>query len=256
MTESPAPMPADDAIVVNERITIPRGELAFRASRAGGPGGQHVNTSSTRVELIWNFHRSGAVDAVRARLLEKLVNRLDGEGLRVVSSSKRSQLQNRGSGEAVAELVRNALVVKKAAAPRSQPAARRRSGWTKRSAAARPTSSDEELEVGIPYRIPYRIQIPARGKSICRYVFRGSRPRSFDHASAPPARGGPRFRRAKMGSWRTRARTPRDTVCDTVFPVVAAHFRSAPPPRRTGWPCFARARARSTRAFLRRAAGA
>lgn len=117
MTESPLPIPADDAIVVNDRITIPRGELAFRASRAGGPGGQHVNTSSTRVELIWNFRRSGAVDdAIRTTLAEKLVNRLDKDGaLRVVSSSKRSQLQNREAAEAkLAELVRNALVVQKA----------------------------------------------------------------------------------------------------------------------------------------------
>lgn len=117
MTESTQPFPADDALVINERITIPRGELAFRASRAGGPGGQHVNTSSTRVELIWDFCRSGAVDAsTRATLTQKLVNRLDKDGaLRVVSSSKRSQLQNRQAAESkLAELVRNALVVKKA----------------------------------------------------------------------------------------------------------------------------------------------
>lgn len=117
MTEPPQPLPAGDAIVVNDRITIPRGELAFRASRAGGPGGQHVNTSSTRVELIWDFRRSGAVDeATRSILSEKLVNRLDKDGaLRVVSSSKRSQLQNRDAAESkLAELVRNALIVKKA----------------------------------------------------------------------------------------------------------------------------------------------
>ena len=117
MTEAPHPVPGDDAIVVNDRITIPRGEVAFRASRAGGPGGQHVNTSSTRVELTWNFRRSSAVDdATRATLSERLVNRLDKDGaLRVVSSSKRSQLQNREAAESkLAELVRNALVVKKA----------------------------------------------------------------------------------------------------------------------------------------------
>ena len=117
MTEAPHPGPGDAAIVVNDRITIPRGEVAFRASRAGGPGGQHVNTSSTRVELTWNFRRSSAVDdATRATLSERLVNRLDKDGaLRVVSSSKRSQLQNREAAESkLAELVRNALVVKKA----------------------------------------------------------------------------------------------------------------------------------------------
>ncbi|MBA3889868.1 MAG: aminoacyl-tRNA hydrolase [Gemmatimonadaceae bacterium] len=105
--------PPDDVLVVNDRIAIPRGELSFRASRAGGPGGQHVNTSSTRVELLWDFRRSGVLDdATRSTLASKLVNRLDRDGaLRVVSSSKRSQLQNRQAAEAkLAELVRHALV--------------------------------------------------------------------------------------------------------------------------------------------------
>lgn len=113
----PEPLATADTLVVNERIAIPKGELSFRASRAGGPGGQHVNTSSTRVELLWDFRRSGAIDdATRKLLAAKLVNRLDREGaLRVVSSSKRSQLQNREAAESkLAELVRNALVIQKA----------------------------------------------------------------------------------------------------------------------------------------------
>lgn len=116
MTTPPPPIPGSDALVVNERITIPRGELVFRASRAGGPGGQHVNTSSTRVELLWDFSRSAAIDGeTRARLLEKLAARLDSDGmLRVVASSARSQLQNREAAEAkLAELIRQALVVRK-----------------------------------------------------------------------------------------------------------------------------------------------
>lgn len=114
---TPAPLPESDALVVNERISIPRGELVFRASRAGGPGGQHVNTSSTRVELLWDFAHSGAIDdATRATLLEKLAARLDSAGhLRVVASAERSQRQNREAAEAkLAELVRNALRVRKA----------------------------------------------------------------------------------------------------------------------------------------------
>lgn len=116
MTTPPLPLPDSDALVVNDQITIPRGELTFRATRAGGPGGQHVNTSSTRIELLWDFMHSTAVDdATRARLLEKLAARLDGEGmLRVVASSARSQLQNREEAEAkLAQLVRQALVVRK-----------------------------------------------------------------------------------------------------------------------------------------------
>lgn len=114
---TPPPLPDSDALVVDERIAIPRGELVFRASRAGGPGGQHVNTSSTRVELLWDFRRSVAIDdAIRAKLAEKLATRLDSEGhLRVVASAERSQRQNREAAEAkLAELVRGALRVRKA----------------------------------------------------------------------------------------------------------------------------------------------
>jgi protein subunit release factor A len=41
--------PAEGAVVVSRSLVIPRTELRVRVSRAGGPGGQHVNTSSTRV---------------------------------------------------------------------------------------------------------------------------------------------------------------------------------------------------------------
>lgn len=114
---APAPLPESSALVVNDRIAIPRGELVFRASRAGGPGGQHVNTSSTRVELLWDFARSVAIDdTTRATLATKLAARLDSEGqVRIVASSKRSQLQNREAAETkLAELIREALVVRKA----------------------------------------------------------------------------------------------------------------------------------------------
>jgi ribosome-associated protein len=108
---------SEDRLVVNERVAIPRSELVYRATRSGGPGGQHVNTSSTRIELLWNFARSRALDdASRARIAEKLAGRLDAEGnVRVVSSDRRSQQQNReAADERLAELVRRALVVPKA----------------------------------------------------------------------------------------------------------------------------------------------
>jgi ribosome-associated protein len=110
----------DDALVVNERVRIPRQELAARASRAGGAGGQHVNTSSTRIEILWNVRDSTAVDdETRARLMEKLSTRIDGDGvIRVVASDRRSQRQNRESAEGrLAELVRKALVVQKKRRP-------------------------------------------------------------------------------------------------------------------------------------------
>jgi ribosome-associated protein len=105
---------------VTSTVGIPRAELEYRASRAGGAGGQHVNTSSTRIELRWNPGRSVALDeAARALVVERLASRLDGEGwLRVVSSARRSQQQNREAAETrLAELVRGALRVQKKRRP-------------------------------------------------------------------------------------------------------------------------------------------
>jgi len=105
---------SDGDIVITPALTIPRAELQFRASRAGGPGGQHVNTSSTRVELLWDLSHSTVVsDEQRGRLLTKLAARLDAAGMvRVVASDRRSQSQNRdAAAERLAVLVRQALVV-------------------------------------------------------------------------------------------------------------------------------------------------
>jgi ribosome-associated protein len=106
-----------DLLAINASVAIPRGELAVRATRAGGPGGQHVNTSSTRVELTWNVRASAALtDAQRARAVLALASRLDSDGvLRVVASDTRSQRQNRALAETrLAALVRQALVVPRA----------------------------------------------------------------------------------------------------------------------------------------------
>jgi ribosome-associated protein len=108
------------ALEVTERVAIPRWELEYRATRAGGAGGQHVNTSSTRIELLWNAARSSALDdEQRARVATRLATRIDGEGwLRIVSSTRRSQQQNREAAESrLVELVRGALAVRKRRRP-------------------------------------------------------------------------------------------------------------------------------------------
>ena len=115
------PVPRDDdGLRVNDAVVIPRDELTARASRSGGAGGQHVNTSSTRMEVLWNVRTSRVLtDDQRVRLEEKLASRLDGEGnLRVVASDTRSQLQNRERAETrLAEVVRSALVIPKKRRP-------------------------------------------------------------------------------------------------------------------------------------------
>ena len=119
---------SDDGIVVSPTLTIPASELTFRASRAGGPGGQHVNTSSTRIELLWDVTHSTVVsDEERARLISKLAARLDASGMvRVVASDRRSQAQNKdAAAERLAKLVRQALVVPRKRRPTRPTAASR-----------------------------------------------------------------------------------------------------------------------------------
>ena len=101
---------------VNGRVAIPRDEIETQASRSGGPGGQHVNTSSTRIEVRWNLDLTRALTAEeKARARAKLGTRVDADGtLRVTSSESRSQRRNRDLAERrLAELVRKALVLPK-----------------------------------------------------------------------------------------------------------------------------------------------
>jgi ribosome-associated protein len=101
-----------DLLQIGAAAGLPLGELDFRFSRAGGPGGQHVNTSSTRVELIFDLeHSPSLTDAERARAHRRLRTRLDGEGrVHVVAQDERSQLRNRELAvRRFTELMREAL---------------------------------------------------------------------------------------------------------------------------------------------------
>jgi ribosome-associated protein len=109
-------MPDAAALEVSPELRIPLAELEFRASRSGGPGGQHVNTSSTRVELSWDVAGSPSLTpAQRDWLLRRLASRLDGTGkLRLVSSASRSQLRNREDAtERLRTIVAEGLLVPK-----------------------------------------------------------------------------------------------------------------------------------------------
>ena len=90
-------MTDDRFLTINDTVRIPLSELTFKATRSGGPGGQHVNTSSTQVELWWDLAGSPALsDSERILALERLATRLDGKGrLRLVSSKFRSQHRNK-----------------------------------------------------------------------------------------------------------------------------------------------------------------
>src|SRR5690606_23017052 len=95
--ETDAAVPEHARLRVNDQLSIPLSEIRYRASRSGGPGGQHVNTSSTRVELEFDVGRSAALsETQRARILERLANRIDAAGvLHLSASGSRSQHRNR-----------------------------------------------------------------------------------------------------------------------------------------------------------------
>lgn len=88
---------ADDLVVVNRELSIPTSELQFRFSRSSGPGGQHVNRSETRVELLFDVQKSPSLtEEQRMRLLQRLVRVIDSQGvMHLVSSETRSQFDNR-----------------------------------------------------------------------------------------------------------------------------------------------------------------
>ena len=90
-------MTDDGSIRIDATVAVPASELTFRATRSGGPGGQHVNTSSTRVELTWEIGATGALtEAQRALAMKRLAGRIDGSGVLHMSSSRtRSQARNR-----------------------------------------------------------------------------------------------------------------------------------------------------------------
>ncbi|MBM4193295.1 MAG: aminoacyl-tRNA hydrolase [Gemmatimonadetes bacterium] len=109
--------PSEFGLLVAPGIEIPEAELSVQATRAGGPGGQHVNTSSTRVELVWALATSRVVNSEqRTRIRTTLSGRLDAEGnLRIVASDTRSQRQNRElARRRLVALVAKALKVAKA----------------------------------------------------------------------------------------------------------------------------------------------
>lgn len=76
---------------VTRTCSISLDELEWRFTGSGGPGGQHANTSNTRVELTFDIAASDSLGPrQRTRLIEKL-----GDVVRVTASDRRSQAQNR-----------------------------------------------------------------------------------------------------------------------------------------------------------------
>jgi ribosome-associated protein len=100
-----------DELRVTDRVSIPAGELSWRFSRSGGPGGQGVNTADSRVELSWDLDASVALpDDLKDRARRRLGKRLVDGVLTIAASEHRAQLRNREAAEArLAALLADAI---------------------------------------------------------------------------------------------------------------------------------------------------
>ncbi|MDX1657888.1 MAG: alternative ribosome rescue aminoacyl-tRNA hydrolase ArfB [Nitriliruptorales bacterium] len=114
-------------IRLSRRVSIPEHELEFRTSRSGGPGGQGVNTTASKVELRFDIDASEALShKQKERLHSRLDNRITTDGVLIIQSSEhRSQHQNREAAVArfqavVGEAIQPAKRRKKTRVPRSQ----------------------------------------------------------------------------------------------------------------------------------------
>ncbi|MFD7611818.1 alternative ribosome rescue aminoacyl-tRNA hydrolase ArfB [Streptomyces sp. NPDC059828] len=98
-------------------VSLPEAELMWRFSRSSGPGGQHVNTSDSQVELRFDLAATQALPEVwKARALERLASRLNGGVIAVRASEHRSQWRNRETAA-----VRLAALLAEATAPPPRP---------------------------------------------------------------------------------------------------------------------------------------
>ncbi|MEV8456250.1 alternative ribosome rescue aminoacyl-tRNA hydrolase ArfB [Streptomyces sp. NPDC052095] len=106
--------------VIRGSVSLPEAELMWRFSRSSGPGGQHVNTSDSQVELRFDLAATEALPEVwKERALQRLEGRLVGGVIAVRASEHRSQWRNRETA-----LVRLASLLAEATAP--PPRARRK----------------------------------------------------------------------------------------------------------------------------------
>jgi ribosome-associated protein len=97
---------------INSRLSIPMEEIEISFTRSSGPGGQHVNKTSTQAELSFDLaHSPSIAEQDRAWLLTRLATRLDSSGkLHVNSQSYRSQLRNKEAAlEKLASLIAGAM---------------------------------------------------------------------------------------------------------------------------------------------------
>ena len=104
-------MAADPPLRLNDHLAIPAGELAWRFSRSSGPGGQNVNTTDSRVELVFPLATTPSPPGpLRERALRRLAGQLVDGAVVIAASEHRSQWRNRQAAQQrLIELLRQAI---------------------------------------------------------------------------------------------------------------------------------------------------
>ena len=134
-----------ESIRVTRSVLLPLSEIELRVSRSSGPGGQHAQKSSTRVDALFDVEASSALTDVQKR---RVVARV-GPVLRAVAQDERSQARNRELAvERLVEKLREALAVPRrrvATKPTARARERRLEGKRRRArtkALRRPPSAE------------------------------------------------------------------------------------------------------------------
>jgi ribosome-associated protein len=111
-----------ESIRVSRSVLLPLSEVELRVSRSSGPGGQHAQKSSTRVEAVFDVEGSEALSELQKR---RVVARV-GPVLRAIAQDERSQLRNRELAvERLVAKLRDALAVPRRRVPTAPTAAAR-----------------------------------------------------------------------------------------------------------------------------------
>jgi len=123
-------VPVPERIRVTRSVLLPLSEITVRVSRSSGPGGQHAQKSSTRVEALFEVESSTALTDVQKRRVAERA----GPIIRAVAQDERSQSRNRELAiERLVEKLREALAVpRRRVATKPGPAARKRRLESKR----------------------------------------------------------------------------------------------------------------------------
>ena len=98
-------------LIITSRLVIPSRELKWRFSRSSGPGGQKVNKTNTRVEIIFNIKESKVLNDYQKKVLtKKLKNKLVNDSICLAVQEERNQLLNRQIAiKRISSEIRNSL---------------------------------------------------------------------------------------------------------------------------------------------------